>query len=70
MEGLQLSECHVTVVCISARYIRSLHAAENIPWLRKLAVFRCGIGEAFVRLGRCAVSLVFGYRRFGTIYPS
>ena len=68
--GLQLSECHVTVICIYAPYIRSLHAAENIPGLSKVAAFRCGIVETFILLGCLADSLVFGYRRFGTIYPS
>ena len=66
----QLSECRVTVVCISASYIRSLRAAESIPGLCKLAAFRCGIVESSVPLGCCADSLVFGYRLFGTIYPS
>jgi hypothetical protein len=70
IEDLQLSEYHVTIVCISAPYIRSLHAAEDIPALSKLAAFRCGIVETFVLLGCCADSLVFGYRRFGTIYLS
>lgn len=44
-DGLQLSECHVTVVCISAPYIRSLLAAETFREFASLQP------SATVRLG-------------------
>lgn len=70
IEGLQQSECRVTVVSMSPPYNRSWRVADNIPWLCKLAAFRCGVVETFILLGCWADRLVFGYRRFGTIYLS